>query len=161
MNKRLAAAAAIFALSHSPAASAAASSDEKHLRAMVPEMERAWARRDAKAYASQFADDADHINAHGMFWRGQQEIERGIGTALTRVYPNNPIRASDVEVQFLRPDVAVVRYRWRLDSYSTPAGRIYKDPTGRITEVVERTSTGWKIRHFQSTIVDPDVYHER
>lgn len=135
--------------------------DVAWIKAMIPAMETAWRNHDAAAYAGQFTPDAEHINAYGMWWRGHDEIEQGIGIALTRIYPDNPIAASDVTVSALSPAIAVVQYRWRLRSYADPDGTTYIDPQGRVTEVVVRTANGWRIRNFQSTFINPKVPQSR
>lgn len=137
------------------------SDDVAAITAMVPAIAAAWRTHDAAAYAAQFAPDADHINAYGMWWHGRSEIAGGIGFALTRIYPDNPIVAPDVTVQSITPTVAIVQYRWQLGSYADPDGTTYTDPQGRVSEVVTRTAEGWRIRNFQSTFINPKVPHTR
>lgn len=137
------------------------SADEATLRGMVPDMEAAWQTGDAAAYSAQFISDADHVNAYGMWWRGRGEIAEGIGFALNVIYADNPISARDVEVTALGDDQAVVQYRWRLGPYADPDGTGYADPQGRITQVLVRTSEGWRIRFFQSTFINPNVPQSR
>ena len=131
------------------------------IRAMVPAMELAWQSHNAAAYAAQFVSDAEHINAYGMWWRGRTEIEQGIAFALTRIYPENPISASEVTVSGVSHDAAVVQYRWRLSPYSDPDGTAYSNPQGRVTELVVRTPVGWRIRTFQSTFINSNVPQPR
>lgn len=135
--------------------------DKAAIEAMVPAMEAAWRTHDTAAYAGQFVPDAEHINAYGMWWRGHDEIEQGITFALTRIYPDNPIVASDITVSAVAPTVAVLQYRWRLKPYSDPDGTRYTDPQGRVTDVLVRTDKGWRIRNFQSTFISPNVPQPR
>lgn len=138
-----------------------ARSDEAQLRQMVADMESAWKRRDAAAYAAQFTSDADHVNAYGMWWRGRPEIASSMRFVLDKIYPDNPIRADQVMVQPLGRDVALVRYRWSLDSYSDPDGTRHDNPQGRISQVVVRGASGWKIQSFQSTFINRKVRQVR
>jgi uncharacterized protein (TIGR02246 family) len=135
--------------------------DVAAIEAMVPAMEAAWRTHNAAAYVGQFVPDAEHINAYGMWWRGRDEIEQGIAFALTRIYPDNPIVASDVTVSAVAPKVAVLQYRWRLKPYSDPDGTRYADPQGRVTDILVRTDGGWRIRNFQSTFINPKVPQPR
>ncbi|WP_260596601.1 SgcJ/EcaC family oxidoreductase [Sphingomonas endolithica] len=137
------------------------SQDVAAIEAMVPAMAAAWRTHDAAAYARQFVPDAEHINAYGMWWRGRYEIEQGIAFALTRIYADNPIVASDVTVSAVTPKVAILQYRWRLKPYSDPDGTRYADPQGRVTDVLVRTKEGWRIRNFQSTFINPKVPQPR
>ncbi|WP_161988968.1 SgcJ/EcaC family oxidoreductase [Sphingomonas glacialis] len=131
------------------------------IKAMVPAMEAAWRTHDAAAYAGQFVPDAEHVNAYGMWWRGRAEVEQGIAFALSRIYPDNPIVASDASVSAVGANVAILQYRWRLKPYSDPDGTHYADPQGRVTDVVVRTDAGWRIRNFQSTFINPNVPQPR
>lgn len=131
------------------------------IKAMVPAMEAAWRTHDAAAYANQFVPDAEHVNAYGMWWRGRAEVEQGIALALNRIYPDNPIVASDASVSAVGANVAILQYRWRLKPYSDNDGTRYADPQGRVTDVLVRTDKGWRIRNFQSTFINPNVPQSR
>jgi len=101
--------------------------DVAELENMVPAMEAAWRAGDAASYAAQFTADAEHVNAYGMWWHGRDEICNGIGFALSRIYRTNPIATSEVAIEPLSEDIAVVRHRWRLQPYSDPDGTRYAD----------------------------------
>ena len=131
------------------------------LKQLVVEMAQAWKRHDADAYAAQFTDDAEHINAYGMWWRGRTEIASSMKFVLNKIYPANPISADQVSVQSLAKDLAVVQYRWQLRSYTDPDGTRHENPQGRITQVVVKEPAGWRIRYFQSTFINPHVRHTR
>ena len=141
--------------------SSLSSKDVELLRAMVPAMAASWKAKDAKGYASQFAADAEHINAYGMWWQGRSEIAEAMTFVLHKIYPSNPIAADSVTVKGLSPGVAVVQYRWQLQPYSDPDGTRYAKPWGRVTQVVIKRREGWRISHFQSTFINPAVRHIR
>lgn len=136
-------------------------SDVTQLKQLVDEMAQAWKRHDAEAYAAQFTDDAEHINAYGMWWRGRPEIASAMKFVLNNIYPTNPISTDQVSVQPLSKDVAVVQYRWHLQTYVDPDGTRHENPQGRITQVVVKQPAGWRIRYFQSTFINPNVRHTR
>lgn len=135
--------------------------EEAALRHMVADMERAWRARDAEAYAAQFTDDAEHINAYGMWWRGRREIAEAMKFVLDRIYPGNPITSDQVSVLPLTKEIAIVQYRWHLNSYADPDGTKHVNPQGRITQVVVKRPEGWRIRTFQSTFINPHVRQVR
>jgi hypothetical protein len=64
-------------------------------------------------------------------------------------------------VKAIGPKLAVIQYRWQLQSYSDPDGTRYEKPAGRITQIVAKRSEGWRIAHFQSTFINPAVRHTR
>jgi len=135
--------------------------EEAALRHMVADMETAWKAHDADAYAAQFTEDAEHINAYGMWWRSRREIAEAMKFVLNRIYPDNPIAADQVSVEPLSKDIAIVQYRWRLGSYTDPDGTKHVNPQGRITQVVVKRPEGWRIRSFQSTFINPNVRQVR
>ena len=102
---------ALPATSQVPAASSLSAKDLALLKALVPAMEAAWRSRDARAYASQFTSDAEHINAYGMWWRGRHEIAQAMAFTLEKIYPTNPLQADQVTVKGMGPGMAVVQYR--------------------------------------------------
>lgn len=137
MSKLLAGAFVMVTAFHSVPASASKPSpptitarEEGALRHMVADMERAWKAHDADAYAAQFTDNAEHINAYGMWWRGRHEIAEAMKFVLNRIYPDNPITVDQVSVQPLTKDIAIVQYRWRLNSYEDPDGTKHVNPAG-------------------------------
>ena len=135
--------------------------EEAALRHMVADMERAWRAPDAEASAAQFTDDAEHINACGMWWRGRREIAEAMKFVLDRIYPGNPISSDQVSVLPLTKEIAIVQYRWHLNSYADPDGTKHVNPQGRITQVVVKRPEGWRIRTFQSTFINPHVRQVR
>lgn len=135
--------------------------DDASLRRMVVEMEHAWNAHDADAYAAQFTPDAEHVNAYGMWWRGRREIADAMRFVLGRIYPTNPISADQVLVQPLAKNVAMVRYRWRLQSYTDPDGTRHENPQGRVTQVLVKHPEGWRIQAFQSTFINANVRQVR
>jgi uncharacterized protein (TIGR02246 family) len=136
-------------------------SEEAALRHMVADMEKAWKARDADAYAAQFTDDAEHINAYGMWWRGRREIAEAMKFVLNRIYPENPITADQISIRPLAQHIAIVQYRWRLNPYADPDGTKHVRPQGRITQVVVKQPAGWRIQTFQSTFINPNVRQVR
>ena len=135
--------------------------DQASIRRMVVEMQQAWNAHDADAYAAQFTPDAEHVNAYGMWWRGRREIAEAMQFVLSRIYATNPISADQVLVQPLAKNVAIVRYRWRLQSYTDPDGTRHENPQGRVTQVLVKHPEGWRIRTFQSTFINPNVRQVR
>ena len=120
--------------------------DDASLRRMVVEMEHAWNA---------------HVNAYGMWWRGRREIADAMRFVLGRIYPTNPISADQVLVQPLAKNVAMVRYRWRLQSYTDPDGTRHENPQGRVTQVLVKHPEGWRIQAFQSTFINANVRQVR
>jgi uncharacterized protein (TIGR02246 family) len=50
--------------------SADQSQDESEIRNVMMALDEAWNHHDMKAFANQFAEDADQVNVAGWWWKG-------------------------------------------------------------------------------------------
>ena len=75
----------------------------------VPAMyARAWNARDADALASLFDGDADFVNGSGLRWHGRESIRKGHAGRPHGGNDASMLRASDIRVKLLLPEVAIV-----------------------------------------------------
>ena len=128
--------------------------DEAAVRAMVAEFANAWNHDDMKGMRELLAEDVLWILGNGNVWRGKEEVYRFYGIYSGKG-PSNPLRIEKMEVRCLAPQVAVATAKiWhgpeiselhRLDSF-----------------VMAKSGGAWKIVHFHSTVINPDVAkHDR
>ena len=129
--------------------------DEQELLQMPLEMQKAWNAHNAKAYVAQFMEDANHINAHGLWWKGKKEIEGAVTYIHQTFFKDNVIKASDISIRFVKPDVAIVRYKWSMNSFTPPDHETIVNPSGWVTQIVTKQGGKWLITDFQSTYIDP------
>lgn len=89
----------------------AQTADEAAVKSLVANYDAAFNAHDAKAFAATFAPDADFTNWVGQLAHGRVEIERFHIPILTLVYKNGVEKVTDIQIRFIRPDVAAVDVR--------------------------------------------------
>jgi uncharacterized protein (TIGR02246 family) len=86
----------------------AASDDEKAISDIITEFVATWNRRDAAAWAAQFAADSDHINVVGMLFEGREENHRRHAENFAGMFNDSTLRHHIRRLRFLSPDIALV-----------------------------------------------------
>ena len=122
--------------------------DEQLVHGIVEHLETAWNRYDSVGFASLFSEDATFIHIFG----GQLDGRRAIEAAHTNIF-ENIYRGSHAgfvlrSIRFLRPDVAVVFTRARVQFKQ---GNEAREIETRPTLIVEKEQDKWQIAVFQNT----------
>ena len=102
----------------------AAPTDEEQVRNAVNGMAEAWNRHDMEAFGKLFAADADYVNVGGKWTKGRRAIQISraylhgtipvdtpnvdVPQNLYGILKTTTIRSTQIDVRFLRKDVAVV-----------------------------------------------------
>ena len=129
------------------------SADETAIRRVVQGVQDAWNAHDGKAFAAQFAPDADYVVVNGMYIKGREEIERGHVQIFTTIYKDSRNVATIKSIRPLRPDVAVVHVEWNLEF------KVNDQPMkarGMNTMIMTGEGGKWSIAAFQNTPVQLD-----
>lgn len=128
---------------------------EAEIRSVALRQAETWNRRDAKAYAALFTEDCDVINVVGWHWKGRAEAERKLTQAFQVVFRESRLTITEVNVRFIRPDVAVAHARWTMVGARTPPGM--PEPREGIQTLVFTNEAGrWLIAAFQNTLSIPE-----
>jgi uncharacterized protein (TIGR02246 family) len=120
--------------------------DDAAVRRLLDQINEAWARGDAEAYASFHTPDADLIDFRGVHARGREGIIGLLQPAFDGVLKGTRVEARIVDLRFLTPDVAIFHTE----------GQIV--PTGAAsiqTFVATKGTDGWAIAAFQNTRIQP------
>jgi uncharacterized protein (TIGR02246 family) len=130
MNRPLCLLAVLSLMSSLLATCALAEPDESEVvRKAVAGFAISWNAHDMDAFGKLFAPDADFVNVGGVRWVGRQDIQLhhawSHGAVSKETFPNgNPahygmfkhstMKFDQVDVRFLRKDVAVAHVNWEL-----------------------------------------------
>jgi uncharacterized protein (TIGR02246 family) len=132
-----------------PAAPAAATSqstptaaDEAAVRRLLDQINQAWERGDAVAYASHHTPDADLVDFRGVHAAGRQAIIDLLQPAFDGVLRDTRVEAQIVDLRFLSSDVAIFHTEGKI----APVG---EDSVQ--TFVATKGAGGWQIAAFQNT----------
>jgi ketosteroid isomerase-like protein len=148
----------------------AAPNDEEEVRNLVASFATAWNHHDMDAFGKLFAPDADFVNVAAIRWKGRQAIQvhhaYSHGTIPADapgfsdqerthygIFRTSTLRFTQIEVRFLRQDVAVVHASSELlGDARTP------DPRRTlVTFVLTRQNGGWLIAAAQNTEMNRTV----
>jgi uncharacterized protein (TIGR02246 family) len=129
----------------------AQTSDETEIRAVATRQGDTWSRHDAAGYAALFTEDCNVVNVLGWWWKGRSELESKLTAAFAFVFRESQLTITDVQVHFLKPDVAVAHAHWTMTGARNPASGASEPSAGIQTLVFTKTSGHWLIAEFQNT----------
>jgi uncharacterized protein (TIGR02246 family) len=88
--------------------------DEAAIKALFDVQGEGWRRRDGGLFASAFTPDADFTNITALTMRGRDEIARHHQQLFETVYRDAVVERGELEIRFVRPDVATIQAETRL-----------------------------------------------
>jgi uncharacterized protein (TIGR02246 family) len=149
------------------ASSFAAPNDEEKVRKVVSGFVDAWNRHDMEAFGRLFASDADFVNVAGDWWKGRQAIQmrhayahgtipadtQGEQVRYYGIFKTSTLRFTQIDVRFLRKDVAVVHASMEL----LGDARTSNPRHTLATFVLTRQDGGWLIAAAQNTEINRTV----
>ena len=103
-----------------------------------------------KAMASLFTADADFVNVAGHHWKGRKEIEAEHLERLPQ-FKESVWTNTGVEIQYLRPDIALSHVKWAMHGDTDPDGTPRTPREGIFTWLIIRQGGHWFIRSAQNT----------
>jgi len=127
--------------------------DTTAIRRIATQWEEAWNRHDMSAMAALLTDDADFVNVGGMHWKGREQIEREHAKRHQMQLKESVWATRDVQVQFLKPDLALVHIEWAIHGDRDPDGTLRKPRLGVFTWVMLKDKDTWRIRAAHNTNV--------
>jgi len=110
-----------------------------------------WNRHDMEAFAQLFAEDAEFVNVVGLWWKGREEIKRAHVATHATMFKNSRLTLTQIEVRFVKPDVAIARSSWELTGHLGPSGEALPERKGILVHLVVRIDGKWKIIDSQNT----------
>lgn len=128
--------------------------DRAQVEALPERFSRAWATHDGRELAKIMSPDVDFINVGAIWLRGgnfavyHDRILKGRFKSSTNV----PLQTN---VRFLRPDIAVVRWSWRIDGETAADGSPQPSRYGLMTMVAEKRNRAWLVTDAQNTNAGP------
>ena len=82
--------------------------DERAIRKIIEDFVATWNRRDADAWAAQFAMDSDHINVVGMLFEGREMNRTRHAEIFAGMFRDSTLQHHIRRLRFLTPDIALV-----------------------------------------------------
>ena len=137
----------VIALLVLPAVPAVAESAAADVRAVLDTQVEAWNRGDVDAFMQGYwkSEQTEFVGSNGLL-RGWQAVLERYRQAYPDRHAMGTLTFSDLEINLLGPEAALVVGRWRLE-------REHDRPDGVFTLVLRRFPEGWRIIHDHTSVV--------
>lgn len=129
--------------------------DEAAVRSVAVQQADAWNKRDAVAYSALFTPDCDVVTVPGWWWKSRAEMQRKLAHMFTSAFRDSVLTFTDVQVKFLKPDIAVAHATWKMTGAHMLSGQPVPDK-GIQTLVMTKHDGQWLIAEFQNTVSTPE-----
>ena len=116
--------------------------------------ENAWNRHDVKALTTLVDEDVDFITETGVWLKGRKLFEEHIAYAHTRQYKESAWTTTQIEVNVLRDDIAIVHVSWLIKGEINPDGTPRQIRQGLSTRLMIKQKGRWLIAASQNTKVE-------
>ena len=133
-----------------PQASSSAD-DEAAIRRVIADQTAAFNRHEVDR--TLFTDDADFVNAQGIWLQGASAIESGRRAQFQRALKAATIKVLDLRVRFLRPDVAIAHATYEISGMVGPDGLTMPSHRELGLRVLTKNNGRWLVTAFHITTV--------
>jgi uncharacterized protein (TIGR02246 family) len=125
--------------------------DEEAVR-KLPQMHcDAWNKHDAHELAKLMATDGDFVTVATVYLHGRADYEKFHARLLIGRFKTSTFTPLETTVRFLRPDMAVVHWSWKMTGDKNYDGTDRPPRFGLMTLVVEKREGAWQIVVAQNT----------
>jgi uncharacterized protein (TIGR02246 family) len=137
--------------------------DEAAVRNIPQAFAAAWNRHDGQQLANVISEDVDFVDVAGDWLRGRSDFALYHSRLLSVRFRDSTLTPLASSVRFLRPDLAVLHWSWRIDGDRNPDLTPRKPRLGVFTMIVEKTHGKWLVTAAQNTnripppIPDPEM----
>jgi uncharacterized protein (TIGR02246 family) len=125
--------------------------DEEAVRKLPQIHCDAWNKHDAHELAKLMADDGDFVTVATVYLHGRADYEKFHARLLSGRFKTSVFTPLETTVRFLRPDLAVVHWSWKMTDDKNYDGTDRPPRFGLMTLVVEKREGAWQIVVAQNT----------
>jgi uncharacterized protein (TIGR02246 family) len=125
--------------------------DEEAVRKLPQAFCDAWAKHDGHELAKIMADDVDFVTVATTYLHGRADFEKFHARLLSGRFKESTLSPLQTTLRFLRPDMAVVHWSWKVEGDKNPDGTPRQPRYGLMTVVAEKRSGNWLVVVAQNT----------
>ena len=125
--------------------------DEEAVRKLPQSFCDAWAKHDGHELAKIMADDVDFVTVATVYLHGRADFEKFHTRLLNGRFKDSTITPLEITARFLRPDIAVVHWSWKIEGDKNFDGTPRPPRFGMMTMVALKRGNGWQIIVAQNT----------
>ncbi len=133
-------------------ANAQSKADEEAVSKLPQAFCEAWAKHDGHELARIMAEDVDFVTVATTYLHGRADFEKFHTRLLSGRFKEANLTSLQTTARFLRPDIAVVHWSWKIESDRNMDGTVRQQPRfGMMTMVAERRNGTWQVVVAQNT----------
>jgi len=125
--------------------------DEEAVRKLPQSFCDAWAKHDGHQLAKIMADDVDFVTVATVYLHGKSDFEKFHVRLLSGRFKDSTITPLEITTRFLRPDMAVVHWSWKIEGDKNFDGKPRTPRFGMMTMVAQKRSGTWQVVVAQNT----------
>jgi uncharacterized protein (TIGR02246 family) len=111
----------------------------------------AWATHDGQQLAKIMSEDVDFVNVAADWMHGRADFERFHTRLLSGRFKESTLTPLEIRVRFLRPDLAVLHWNWKIENDQNQDLTVRKPRLGLFTMIVEKRNGAWLVVVAQNT----------
>lgn len=127
--------------------------DEEAIKAIISATTDAFSKHDAKAWVQYCTSDAQLVTVRGESMQGVAQIEKGLATIFQTRGRHVTLKTLEVNVRFVRPDVALAHVKNELSGLISPDGQTLPPHQELSLRVFVKNEGEWRITAFHNTIL--------
>jgi len=133
-------------------ANAQSKADEEAVRKLPQAFCEAWAKHDGHELAKIMAEDVDFVTVATTYLHGRADFEKFHTRLLSGRFKEANLTTLQTTARFLRPDIAVVHWSWKIEGDRNMDGSARQQPRyGMMTMVAEKRDGSWLVVVAQNT----------
>jgi uncharacterized protein (TIGR02246 family) len=125
--------------------------DEAAVRNVPQAFAAAWAKHDGHQLAKIMSEDVDFVNVNAEWLHGRENFELIHSRLLSGRFRQSELTPLQSDVRFLRPDLAVLHWNWRIEGDQNQDLTVRKPRFGVFTMIVENRDGAWLVVVAQNT----------
>jgi len=125
--------------------------DQSAVQQIPQSFAAAWANHDGHQLAKLMSEDVDFLNVGADWLHGRADFELYHSRLLSGRFHTSTLTPLKTAVRFLRPDLAVLHWTWRIEGDRNEDGTSRKPRFGMFTMLAEKKSGEWLVVEAQNT----------
>lgn len=135
-------------------------SDTQAIEQLPDRFSAAWATHDGRALAALMAEDVDFVTVGASWLHTRRDFETYHTRLFEGRFRSSTLTPLERRVRFLRPDLAVLRWSWRIEGDLNFDNTPRPPRAGLFTMIVEKREGRWQIIAAQNTNAGPGTAPE-
>ena len=145
-----------FAVLVGGAQSLGTAEDEAAIKQVIVAMTEGFNRHDAQAATAMYLADGEFVSARGEMAKGAADVRATLADMFATRLKAATLRTLDVEIRFIRPDVALVHVTNELSGLVSVSGQTLPSQRELSLRVFVKGDGGeWRLTAFHNTRIAP------